>query len=235
MKTNEPLSYLKDYSECRNAAERQAIYLGLGSVGLAALARSPSFNLKLEFVGDGKIHNGYVMVYGPLLILLLAARFFLILRNALEMRSCIIKDQQKVSEGQQQYLRVEQFMLRPPLRTAVYKPAQRRQWSAVVLDFSQILFAPVLAVVSYLLLLSEYFSCELPGYGGSQTWQLMTGVDRITGYAPSWARHPGDMPWIYPPFQTWLYILGGIVLLMMSYWTFVTCSIGYLFIRKNQV
>jgi hypothetical protein len=157
-----PSDYLEEYDALRKAVMRQAAVFALGSVVLAALTRSPSFELAVDPIGTG-VHNGYVMVYGQIVILLLGLRYAMVVHEAVGTRDRILDDQKRVPEVERRFLNVEWFILRTPFSIVSNSSAERSCTRARVVQFVGILFSPIIAFVSYLTIMVEYFQCKLPG------------------------------------------------------------------------
>jgi hypothetical protein len=66
-------------------------------------------------------------------------------------------------------------------------------------------------------LLVDYFDFHRPGYGGSARADLLFGTGGWGGFHPEHPRYAGlPLPWIYPPWQTWLYLACFGVLVWMA-------------------
>jgi hypothetical protein len=97
----------------------------------------------------------------------------------------------------------EDFLLELPFRTEGTGWAAR---AAVIGRYLVYIGAPVL---SYWFLIVDYFEFRRPKYTGGPWLDLLLGTGGLCGFHPEHDRYGGlPLPWIYPPLQTWLYLLG---------------------------
>lgn len=178
------------------------------SLALSAASRTPSWKLtgSYDVIGDVS-HVGYVMVFGPLVLICMLCGFYDAVQQSEACRRSILEDLgAKATNSDRQLL------------TSLS--------SVAIQDFGTInrafaVIRPIAAVsvacLSYLILFAGYLECRRPGFQGNSLLDLFFGIGGWSGFKAEWHRSGANgMPWIYPPFQTWAYLAGFVLALLIA-------------------
>ncbi|TWT35584.1 hypothetical protein KOR34_04770 [Posidoniimonas corsicana] len=201
------------YRAKRDSVERLAAYAIVTFVLMAAMSRSvvtksgygtDDTHGETWDVFGGGIDNGFLVVFGPLVILVMAVAFDRAYSQCLDLRDSLISTVKAGMLGPSELSPVED--------TIVSLPLQIRRRRLLGLVGPHLLSRAVYSIglASVLVLLAEYATFRPADDADSSIVTLLMGKPWFSGFEPLWPRFPRkEMPWIYPPWYTITY--SGIV------------------------
>jgi hypothetical protein len=199
------LKCLEKYVELRKSVIRNAIYVSLASLFLAGYSRSPLWVVKdPNGVVQSGLHGGYAPIVGPLIIFALFGNLYLAIVELIRFRKSFFRSWEMAKKHEVDLNPAEKNLLELPFYVKAEIGGRSQQ---VAIAGRNLLFfgAPLL---SYWFLLVDYFEFQRPNYAGSHWADLLLGTGGWAGFRPEHARYGGlPLPWIYPPEQTWLYLV----------------------------
>jgi hypothetical protein len=207
--------YVKQYTSLRRRVVRNAVYAVAVSVALALISRTPELSINLskasqEFVTPGIFHIGYIVVFGQIAIFILVSHFYLSFRDAVSLRERIRSSVDSAQVGP-----VEDFFLRLPFQPA---EALDGKWSRRVATIGVEIGVFLAPIASYVFLMLGYFQLARPGRHEHSIGDLLLGTGGWGSFKPDFGFIGSkEMPYIYGPIQTWVYLLFFIALLWLSY------------------
>jgi hypothetical protein len=199
---------IKTYSEHRLAVNRRAVVVLIVAPLLLALARSPDFELKdpLNLV-EGKLHNGYVAAYGHFIILIVTGMYWGALASCAQLHSAVRWDLRDAKrDGFQD---TESYLMRPPF---CLRPSKERPYLAWLSALSPLLIGAVFYAVFYW----DYLYFHAANRKEHGLNDLFLGVPDQGGFHGHWNRHMPSHPWINAPEQTWLGLLGLLLMIFFA-------------------
>jgi len=188
---------------------RRAIAVFIFAPLLLALARSPDFHLKdpLSLI-EGNLDNGYVAAYGHFIILIVASMYWGSLASCAKLHAAARWDLRKSSiEGD--FQRTERYLMRPPF---CLSPFNERPYLAWLCALSPL----IIATIFYGVFLWDYFYFHAEMRDADRLHDLLIGVPGQRGFHGIWHRGTPSHPWINAPEQTWLGILGFLLLVFYA-------------------
>ena len=231
---------IESYAAARqNFGKLAGISSGLILAGAGA-SRLPTWEVSSP-VGwlVGSINVGFLPIFGPILIVGAFCNVYLALHELADLRKAAL------DENATQRSALAEALLKPP-RGAQEKPDDRRftvaSWTIRVWQF----WVPVLSYVillstyfDFVRPVSDTNRAPRPESGVARTLDLLFGTNGWTGFRPTLpsihdnlvarAKAAGkpeeaarllqladSIPWIYPPLQTWAYLLGLGLLVYMA-------------------
>jgi hypothetical protein len=191
------------YHQKREALVRLALILVVFFFVLCTLARARggALNDPWQILG-GAIDNGYMLIFGPLAIFLCTLWFNRCWKCCLAIRAGVLDSVKRGDLGEHELNDFERVLsARPFVKKGTTRFSRFR-------NFCLLRFVPFTGLVATALLLQEYFQL-LPRKTQDSSWTaIVFGVPPFTdGFDPIWSRFPElDLPWVYPPWFTLIYI-----------------------------
>lgn len=192
------------YHNKRESVERFAAYASLGFLLIAAMSRSVVTKVSTgkpdtwDYLGGG-IDNGFLIIFGPVAILVVSVWFNRMFCNCLKLRKSLLSTVLEGKLGDDSLSSLEEMLLAQPFACAPNR-------SAVLRGFlPRAVF--VVGLISSLILLAEYATFR-PENSPKLGWlYLLIGEPYLSGFEPEWPRYSDkQMPWIYPPWYTIAYV-----------------------------
>jgi hypothetical protein len=209
---SERLTKLIDkYADMKRGVERRAWTIVVIGLVLAAASRSPQFTFK-DPTGMvvGEAHNGYIVVFGLPIVFGLFWYFQSAFMETLSFARLV-----RTPAGDEKLKDSEVFLLRPPFTLTPGRTGLTARTSVCIGH----LFVFGIPVICCATLFYDFLELRRPGFQGRGWADLFFGVGgpwfrdgQLNGFSPRWDRANGKpMPWIYPPFQTWLYVIAFVM------------------------
>lgn len=219
-------SGLSKYQEKKARVERAAFIVGLSSLTFLAVSRS-NFSFDMPGFKNG-VPNGYVTIFAPGVIFILAVWFYSLLTDCIDFRDKLLSAIASTKLGDPSSpSELESSLLKPPFY------ASERFGSSQIVS-SQNAIAPhipvFVAIACTFFLITEYLNMSITAAKESWPWDIVFGVGTeadggwlwpFEGFKAHWQRSDfGSSPYVYPPLNTFAYlgVLIGLVYLQMQTW-----------------
>lgn len=196
------------YYETRNSVVWRGYILPVFFVILTSLSSAGGLTLSDPWqILGGAIDNGYIVVFGPLVILMCVLWFDRSRNRCLELRRRIDQTVKAGDLGKKELNHLEEHMISAPSLMSLNTRDSNTSYSKF-LSAAEWRIVPIFGLISTAVLLNclaQWVPKKTSGLGPTTIFFGYPNYWR-TGIDPTWDRFEGlALPWVYPPFYTIVY------------------------------